>query len=232
MIHRNVGTLDRAVRVALGIILFPLGLFLLAAKSGYGLWVAIAGLIGLATGLIGFCGLYNTCRSASPRRARKSWRRADRDTRLRTHDRLAGGFVPGRHSRAQQAAAQFPRSADGKSKGGRIPRALRGPADLVPRGRSRRDSRGLLSGIGVRDLSGVRIASYRRHPRQDRSRGRRSHRSAPTDDEFPRRGTPTRRIGRTIGLGRRSTIPRPHRMREPLLADALCRARSPNKFAI
>jgi hypothetical protein len=58
MIHRNVGTLDRAVRVALGIILFPLGLFLLAAKSGYGLWVAIAGLIGLATGLIGFCGLY------------------------------------------------------------------------------------------------------------------------------------------------------------------------------
>ena len=58
MIVRNVGGLDRAVRLAVGVVLLPAGLFLL--QSGQDLrWIAIVlGLMGLVSGLSGFCPLY------------------------------------------------------------------------------------------------------------------------------------------------------------------------------
>jgi hypothetical protein len=60
MFRRNVGGLDRAVRLAFGAILLPAGLFLLDGLGGRltGLVVAAAGLIGLATGATGYCILY------------------------------------------------------------------------------------------------------------------------------------------------------------------------------
>ena len=60
MFKRNEGVLDRIVRVALGIVLLPTGLFLLGVvrsnvpglvATGFGLWVLI-------TGLTGVCPLY------------------------------------------------------------------------------------------------------------------------------------------------------------------------------
>jgi len=62
----NVGTVDRAVRVVAGLVLIAL-----AATGTIGLWGWIVGAIVLATGAIGFCGLYtlfgvNTC--AAPRK--------------------------------------------------------------------------------------------------------------------------------------------------------------------
>jgi hypothetical protein len=56
MFRRNVGGLDRAVRVVLGGILLPVGLFLW--HLGYGPLMAILGLILLATGILGFCPPY------------------------------------------------------------------------------------------------------------------------------------------------------------------------------
>lgn len=60
MFKRNVGTLDRIVRVALGLVLLPAGLFLLGGLQGSMLGLVIAGLggIGLFTGFTGFCLLY------------------------------------------------------------------------------------------------------------------------------------------------------------------------------
>ena len=58
MLHRNVGGVDRTIRLVLGVILLLTGLILLAAKNGYGLALTIVGLISLGTGLFGFCGLY------------------------------------------------------------------------------------------------------------------------------------------------------------------------------
>ena len=60
----NEGTLDRAVRVALGLVL--LSLVFLGPHS----WLGLFGLVPLATGLVGFCPLYrvlgvNTCRSSA-----------------------------------------------------------------------------------------------------------------------------------------------------------------------
>lgn len=52
MIHINEGTLDRALRIAIGIAL--LSLAFLGPKSAWG----FLGLIPLATGLMGFCPLY------------------------------------------------------------------------------------------------------------------------------------------------------------------------------
>ena len=56
----NVGTLDRALRIALGIVLLSLTLF--GPKTAWG----FIGLVPLMTGLAGFCPLYrllgiNTC---------------------------------------------------------------------------------------------------------------------------------------------------------------------------
>jgi len=58
--RRNVGGLDRAVRLVLGVILLPVGLFLLGELQGHliGLFIAAIGFIGLATGASGFCLLY------------------------------------------------------------------------------------------------------------------------------------------------------------------------------
>lgn len=53
----NEGTLDRTLRVVVGIVLLALGL--LHVVSGAWLWVvAILGAILLITGLVGFCPLY------------------------------------------------------------------------------------------------------------------------------------------------------------------------------
>jgi hypothetical protein len=71
MIHRNVGGWDRAARVALGLLLLPTGLLLWGGHPGYGLAFTVAGLIGLITGIFGFCPPYrlfgfSTARSAGP----------------------------------------------------------------------------------------------------------------------------------------------------------------------
>ncbi|MBN1374882.1 MAG: DUF2892 domain-containing protein [Dehalococcoidia bacterium] len=57
---KNVGTLDRTIRVILGIILIGLGLYF---QNTWGLVAMIVlivlGLIALITGIIGYCGLYS-----------------------------------------------------------------------------------------------------------------------------------------------------------------------------
>ena len=58
----NEGTLDRTIRIVLG--LSMISLVYLGPKTAWG-WI---GILPLATGLIGFCGLYsvlglNTCRT-------------------------------------------------------------------------------------------------------------------------------------------------------------------------
>lgn len=60
MLHRNVGGLDRALRVAIGIVLLPVGLFLLDGLGGsvLGLTLATIGFVGLVSGASGFCLLY------------------------------------------------------------------------------------------------------------------------------------------------------------------------------
>jgi hypothetical protein len=58
MFSRNVGGLDRAVRLTLGVVLVPSGLLLLGGDHAYGLWIVVLGLIGLASGIIGFCPPY------------------------------------------------------------------------------------------------------------------------------------------------------------------------------
>lgn len=68
MITRNVGNIDRVIRIAAG-----LALFFAAYTTGgtAAVVLAIAGVIALATGLVGWCGLYallgiNTCRIDKP----------------------------------------------------------------------------------------------------------------------------------------------------------------------
>jgi hypothetical protein len=60
MFKRNEGILDRIVRVTLGMVLLPAGLFLLGGLQGsvLGLLIAGLGVLGLVTGLTGFCPLY------------------------------------------------------------------------------------------------------------------------------------------------------------------------------
>lgn len=60
MLPRNEGVLDRAVRLAVGVILLPSGLFLLDGLQGgvVGLVLAAVGLFGLVSGTTGFCPLY------------------------------------------------------------------------------------------------------------------------------------------------------------------------------
>lgn len=59
-IKRNVGVLDRIVRVGLGLLLLPAGLLLLGGLQGsvVGLVTTAIGAIGLLTGLTGYCILY------------------------------------------------------------------------------------------------------------------------------------------------------------------------------
>ncbi len=60
---RNEGTVDRVVRVQLGVVLLVLACF------GPRLWLGLVGLVPLVTGLVGYCPLYrllgvHTTRSA------------------------------------------------------------------------------------------------------------------------------------------------------------------------
>jgi hypothetical protein len=70
MVRRNVGGVDRVVRMVVGGILFCGGLFLLISKSSLGVIVAVVGLMVLLTGVVRFCVLYipfdiSTARSAA-----------------------------------------------------------------------------------------------------------------------------------------------------------------------
>ena len=57
--HKNEGTVDRVIRVVLGIILIGLGIYFQASWGLVAMIVLIIlGLIALITGIIGFCGLY------------------------------------------------------------------------------------------------------------------------------------------------------------------------------
>jgi hypothetical protein len=60
MIPKNEGPVDRAIRIVVGIVLLPAGLFLLDGLQGsvVGLVVAAFGLVGLVTGATGRCPLY------------------------------------------------------------------------------------------------------------------------------------------------------------------------------
>lgn len=60
MFKRNEGTLDRIVRLAVGTVLLPAGLFWLGGLQGnvLGLLIALPGVIGLVTALTGFCPTY------------------------------------------------------------------------------------------------------------------------------------------------------------------------------
>lgn len=58
MLRRNVGGLDRLLRVIMGAILFVAGLVLLTGRAGLGVMLAVVGVLALATGIVGFCALY------------------------------------------------------------------------------------------------------------------------------------------------------------------------------
>ena len=56
MFKQNTGTIDRGVRIALGIVLAAIGMLVL--KGIAGTVVSIVALIPLITGIVGFCPLY------------------------------------------------------------------------------------------------------------------------------------------------------------------------------
>ena len=56
MFKQNIGTVDRTVRIAVGIILAALGMLVL--KGTASTVVSIVALIPLITGIVGFCPLY------------------------------------------------------------------------------------------------------------------------------------------------------------------------------
>lgn len=61
---KNIGTLDKTIRIILGIVILALGLWL---KS----WWGLIGLLPLATALVGWCPPYsllgiNTCKADQP----------------------------------------------------------------------------------------------------------------------------------------------------------------------
>ncbi len=60
MFRKNLGPLDRTVRFVVGVVLVPMGLFLLGGWHGNpdGILVAILALAPLATSMIGFCPAY------------------------------------------------------------------------------------------------------------------------------------------------------------------------------
>jgi predicted PurR-regulated permease PerM len=60
MFKKNLGRLDRTVRIIVGVALIPIGLFLLGGRQGNstGILVAVLALIPLVTGLIGSCPAY------------------------------------------------------------------------------------------------------------------------------------------------------------------------------
>jgi hypothetical protein len=58
MFRRNVGGLDRVLRLALGGILFLAGLLLLTSQVRPGVILAVVGALAVATGILRFCALY------------------------------------------------------------------------------------------------------------------------------------------------------------------------------
>jgi hypothetical protein len=59
MFSKNLGKLDRTLRVALGVVLITYGL---VTMGTLGIVLAIVGLVPLATGLMGSCPLYTVCK--------------------------------------------------------------------------------------------------------------------------------------------------------------------------
>jgi len=55
--EKNVGTIDRAVRIIVGLVLLGIGFVFLAAPLSY--IAMLLGLIALATGALGTCGIYS-----------------------------------------------------------------------------------------------------------------------------------------------------------------------------
>jgi hypothetical protein len=58
MFRRNVGGIDRVLRVTLGMVLTVAGLLLLTGKTSLGVTVTVVGLLALFTGILRFCVLY------------------------------------------------------------------------------------------------------------------------------------------------------------------------------
>jgi hypothetical protein len=58
MLRRNVGGVDRVLRVTFGAILVLAGLVLLTGRTSLGLVLTVVGLLALSTGLARFCVLY------------------------------------------------------------------------------------------------------------------------------------------------------------------------------
>lgn len=58
MFRRNVGGIDRFLRVTLGAILFLAGLLLLFGKTTLGVTILVVGFLALLSGIIRFCVLY------------------------------------------------------------------------------------------------------------------------------------------------------------------------------
>ena len=56
MFKQNVGGIDRALRIVLGILLPVLGMIVIRGTTGT--VISVIGLIPLVTGLVGFCPLY------------------------------------------------------------------------------------------------------------------------------------------------------------------------------
>lgn len=60
---KNEGTVDRVIRIILGIILIGLGVIFQSSWGMVAMIVLIVvGLVALITGIIGFCGLYTVCK--------------------------------------------------------------------------------------------------------------------------------------------------------------------------
>jgi Protein of unknown function (DUF2892) len=71
MFHRNEGPLDRGLRLVAGMVLLPVGLFVLGGVNGaiVGLIPAVFGVVGLVTAATGFCPTYTLFRFSTLRQA-------------------------------------------------------------------------------------------------------------------------------------------------------------------
>ncbi len=58
LFSRNVGGLDRAARLAAGVVLLATGLLLIGTHYGAGMTMTVLGVLALFTGLTRFCILY------------------------------------------------------------------------------------------------------------------------------------------------------------------------------
>lgn len=58
MLPRNVGGIDRVVRITFGAICFFGGLLSLSGKTTAGVTIAVVGLLAMLTGIVRFCVLY------------------------------------------------------------------------------------------------------------------------------------------------------------------------------